>query len=82
MDGSSNTSGAVIGLILVNLNGVIAKYVLCFEFSITNNRAEYKALIAGLRIARELKVDRLQVYNDSQLSWDKSVAIMKLKKKV
>ena len=43
------------------------EYVLCFEFSATNNGVEYETLIAGLRIAKELEVDRLQAYSDSQL---------------
>ena len=67
MDGSSNASGASARLILVNPKGIIAEYALRFEFSATNNGAEYEALIAGLKIDKELKVDRLQVYSNSQL---------------
>ena len=52
---------------MVNPDGIIAEYALRFEFPVTNNGAEYEALIAGLRIAKELEVDRLQVYSDSQL---------------
>ena len=67
MDGSSNISGAGAGLILVNPDGIITEYALCFEFPTINNGAEYEALIAGLKIVKELEVDRLQVYSDSQL---------------
>ena len=67
MDGSSNVSNTGAGLILVNLEGIIMEYALRFEFSTINNGAEYEALIAGLKIAKELEVDRLQVYSDSQL---------------
>ena len=67
MDGSSNMSGTGVGLILVNPDGIIAECALRFEFPATNNGAEYEALIAGLRIAKELEVDQLQVYSDSQL---------------
>ncbi|GKU96170.1 hypothetical protein SLEP1_g9437 [Rubroshorea leprosula] len=38
-----------------------------FNFKATNNMAEYEALLLGLRLATELKVRSLQVYNDSQL---------------
>ena len=55
------------GLILVNPDGIIVEYALRFEFPVINNGAEYEALIVGLRIAKELKVDRLQAYSDSQL---------------
>ena len=60
-------SSAGTGLILVNLEGIIVEYALCFKFSTMNNGAKYEALIAGLRIAKELEVDQLQVYSDSQL---------------
>ena len=43
------------------------EYALCFEFSATNNGAEYESLIAGLRIAKELGIDRLRVHSDFQL---------------
>lgn len=32
-----------------------------------NNMAKYEALIIGLRLATELKIEAIQVYNDSQL---------------
>ena len=67
VDGSSNMSGTGAGLILVNPKEIIMEYALHFKFSVTNNRAEYEALIVGLKIAKELEVDRLQVYSDSQL---------------
>ena len=60
-------SGAGAGLILISSEGIVVEYALHFEFFATNNGAEYEALIAGLRITKELGVDRLQVHNDSQL---------------
>lgn len=33
----------------------------------TNNMAEYKALIAGLEIARDLNADAVEIYADSEL---------------
>ena len=52
---------------MVNPEGIIVEYALRFKFSAINNGAEYEALIAGLRIAKELEVDRLQVYSDFQM---------------
>ena len=60
-------SGAGAGLILISLEGIIAEYAMRFEFPATNNGAEYEALIAGLRIAKELRIDRHRVHSDSQL---------------
>ncbi|XP_071714724.1 uncharacterized protein [Rutidosis leptorrhynchoides] len=62
---SSDGSGA--GLMLVNLKGKEFTYALRFEFSTTNNEAEYEALLAGLRIAKEMKIEYLQAFVDSQL---------------
>ena len=45
MDGSSNALGAGTGSILINPKRVIIEYALCFEFSATDNGAEYEALI-------------------------------------
>ncbi|XP_071708318.1 uncharacterized protein [Rutidosis leptorrhynchoides] len=42
-------------------------YALLFNFKVTNNEAEYEALLAGMRIARELGVKKLQAYVDSHL---------------
>ena len=40
---------------------------LRFGFKASNNEAEYEALIAGLELAKEMKVESLDIFNDSQL---------------
>ncbi|GJV81246.1 reverse transcriptase domain-containing protein [Tanacetum coccineum] len=55
-DGSSCVDGSGAGLILTNPEGMEFTYALRFEFSATNNEAEYEALIAGLRIAARMGV--------------------------
>ena len=52
---------------LENPEGWSLCYALRLEFPSTNNEAEYEALIAGLRIAKELNVKMLQIFSDSQL---------------
>lgn len=42
-------------------------YALRFGFKISNNEAKYKALITRLRLAKELKVEAIDIYNESQL---------------
>ena len=42
-------------------------YALRFGFKASNNEAEYEALIAGLNLAKEMKVKSLKIYSDSQL---------------
>ncbi|GJV90368.1 reverse transcriptase domain-containing protein [Tanacetum coccineum] len=38
-----------------------------FEFEITNNEAEYEALLAGLRIAADKKIEVFSIFVDSKL---------------
>ena len=40
---------------------------LKFRFKASNNEAEYEALIVGLNLAKEIKVESLEIYDDSQL---------------
>ena len=41
--------------------------VLRFGFKAYNNEVEYKKLIAGLKLAKEMKVESLEIFSDSQL---------------
>ncbi|GJZ81826.1 reverse transcriptase domain-containing protein [Tanacetum coccineum] len=66
-DGSSCTDGSGAGLILTNSEGMEFTYALRFRFDATNNEAEYKALIAGLRIAEHIGIKNLQANVDSRL---------------
>ncbi|KAL5568810.1 hypothetical protein UlMin_025385 [Ulmus minor] len=48
----------------------LAKWLSCalrFRFKETNNQAEYEALLAGLRLAKEVSARHLLIYSDSQL---------------
>ncbi|XP_071695148.1 uncharacterized protein [Rutidosis leptorrhynchoides] len=66
-DGASSSDGSGAGLMLINPEGQEFTYALCFEFNTTNNEAEYEALLVGLRIAKEMKIEHLQAFVDSQL---------------
>ena len=65
IDGSSNKKGLGVGLILVNPKGHQMHYAFRFRFKPSNNEAEYEALIAGLNLAKEMKVESLEIYSDS-----------------
>lgn len=67
IDESSNTSGAGAGIILESPEMHKINSTLRFKFKACNNEAEYEALIAGLRLAKELMVEQIQIFNDSQL---------------
>ncbi|GKB49707.1 reverse transcriptase domain-containing protein [Tanacetum coccineum] len=59
--------GSGAGLILTNPEGIEFTYALRFRFDDTNNKAEYEALIAELRIAEQMGVKNLQANVDSRL---------------
>ncbi len=67
VDGSSNSGGSGAGLILTSPEGVVAEQALRLEFPASNNMAEYEALVAGLKLAKELGVEDLKAFSDSQL---------------
>src|SRR6187551_4069368 len=69
-DGSVTKTGAGAGLLFVSPLGEHIRHVVRLHFPASNNMAEYEALLAGLRIAIELGVKRLDVWGDSQLVID------------
>ena len=47
--------------------GVKISYALKFRFESSNNEAEYEALIAGIRLAKDIEAEKLEVFSDSML---------------
>jgi ribonuclease HI len=78
-DGSLKLEGAGAGVLLISPTGEQLKYVLQIFWKVSNNKAEYEALLHGLRLATSLGIKRLLVYNDSSvvinqvnMSWDRN----------
>jgi ribonuclease HI len=69
-DGSLMKTGAGAGFLFISPLGEHVRYVICLHFTVSNNVAEYEALVNGLRIAVELGVRRLDARGDSQLVID------------
>nr|KYP38150.1 Uncharacterized protein Mb2253c family [Cajanus cajan] len=67
VDGSSNSKGGGAGIILEGPNQVTLEQSLKFSFKATNNQAKYEALLAGLRLARDLGARRVSCNSDSKL---------------
>ena len=67
VDGSSSEQKAGAGIMLISPEGHKILSALRFEFKATNNEAEYEALLAGLRLALEVRAERIRIYSDSQL---------------
>jgi ribonuclease HI len=62
-----NPGPAAVGVVLKNSVGKIVREVGSYLGETTNNQAEYKALILGLRTAIEQGVTNLVCYLDSEL---------------
>jgi hypothetical protein len=69
-DGSVMKTGAGAGLLFISPLGEHMRYAVHLQFPVSNNMAEYEALLCGLRIAIETGIKRLNVRGDSQLVID------------
>nr|XP_025703592.1 uncharacterized protein LOC112805418 [Arachis hypogaea] len=67
VDGASNQTSGGAGIILESPAGVVYEQSIKFEFPISNNQAEYEALIGGLALATEVGATRLEICSDSQV---------------
>jgi len=67
VDGSSNKRNAGAGIVIEGPNGFTVEHSLQFKFKASNNQAEYEALIAGLRLAKDLGAAKLKCNTDSKL---------------
>ncbi|XP_063942814.1 uncharacterized protein LOC135150442 [Daucus carota subsp. sativus] len=64
VDEAVNGNGAGAGIVLVSPEGHKLQSSIHFDFKATNNDAEYEALIAGLKLALEMRVENMNVYSD------------------
>ena len=67
VDGSSNQKASGAGIILTGPGNLSLEYALRFDFTATNNMAEYEALVAGVQLALDSGADSLNIFSDSQL---------------
>jgi ribonuclease HI len=66
-DGSLKLDGGGAGVLFISPRGEQLNYVLQILWKVSNNEAEYEALLHGLRLAIPLGIKRLLVYGDSLL---------------
>ncbi|XP_022851528.1 uncharacterized protein LOC111373252 [Olea europaea var. sylvestris] len=68
VDGASNSSGSGAGIIIISPDKITeVQCALRFEFEATNNEAEYEAVVITLKLARNLELEHIRVFSDSQL---------------
>jgi ribonuclease HI len=63
-DASLNLEGVGAGVLLISSTGEQLKFVLQIFWKVSNNEAEYEALLHGLRLAVSLGIKRVLVYGD------------------
>jgi len=66
-DGSLKLDGGGAGVLFISPRGEQLMYILQIFFEVSNNEAEYEALLHGLRLAISLGIKRLLVFGDSKL---------------
>ena len=65
-DGSSCKEGAGAGVLLISLGGETVKLMYKLEFITTNNTAEYEALFLGLKYEKDIGIQHISIYGDSE----------------
>ena len=66
-DGSSSKEGAGVGVVLISPCDEIISLMYKLQFQTTNNMIEYDAFILGLMDAKDLNIQQLVVFGDSEL---------------
>ncbi|XP_073033877.1 uncharacterized protein [Primulina eburnea] len=67
VDGASSLLGCGVGVVIIAPPRENIKLVLRIDSRVTNNEAEYEAVLSGIRAAREIGASRIILYSDSQL---------------
>lgn len=67
VDGSSTCRGSGAGLVLESPHGTKTLYAFKFCLKTSNNEAEYEALIAILKLAKNIGVEQFRALSNSML---------------
>jgi ribonuclease HI len=66
-NGSKMLGGLGAGVVFTSPKGDKLQYVLQIHFRASNNVAEYEALVHGLKLAKEIGIQRILCFGDSDL---------------
>lgn len=67
MNKSSMKKRSGIQIVLITLDKIPLCSAIQFSFKVSNNEAKYEALLVDLCLAKELRVQKLGIFSDSQL---------------
>ena len=66
-DGSSYGNDFGISVVLISLRGANFEFSFPIEASATNIQAEYRAILKGIQLLREITADAVEIFGDSML---------------
>jgi ribonuclease HI len=66
-DGSSCGKGGGVGILLISPKGEMFEFAIPIQPTVTNNQAEYEALLRGVQYLKEAKAISVEVYGYSEL---------------
>ena len=62
-----NHNGSGVGLVLISLERIIIEKSLRLGFLVTNNEAEYEALLAEMSMVQKMGEKAVEIFSDSRL---------------
>ena len=65
--GAANHRGFGAGLVLLSPKKIIIEKSLRLDFSVTNNEADYEALLVGMTIVQKMGGKVVEIFSDSRL---------------
>ena len=66
-DGAYSKDGKGAGFLLISPEGNLMPFYFKLEFDSTDNVVEYEALILILQVAKQMKVQCISIFGDSEL---------------
>jgi ribonuclease HI len=66
-DGASSSEGAGPGAVFISPCQEVISLSYKLEFEVTNNVAEYEALVLGMRAAKEMGIEEVAIFGDAEL---------------
>jgi hypothetical protein len=67
VDGASNAKGSGTGVVIITPDETVIEQSIRLDFKVSNNEAEYEAVLAGLNSTKTLGAKHLIIYCDSLL---------------
>ncbi|MBI2975285.1 MAG: ribonuclease HI family protein [Deltaproteobacteria bacterium] len=74
-----NPGPASLGVVIKNADGHVVRELSAYLGEMTNNQAEYKALIAALETAAEIGAESIAIFADSELMVKQVKGLYKVK---